>query len=211
MGVRSPSIGSGVNPPLSLLPKSLPRRKEEEDYEEEEEAEDGETLSGNHALVIHSSSGISSGSSDGGAEDDALGGGGEGDSSVAGDESTICSPSICSNDTLKTNLSSNRSAQRLNRHSKLRSKQALPFISGKPGSSGVIEHDISTIRKDAEITSLKSQIDQLKSEISSSQKTMFKLQDNEKRLKDNLREEREKSMTYEKIITKNTPKGNFSE
>ncbi|QQP49077.1 Putative LOC100162944, partial [Caligus rogercresseyi] len=116
MSVRSSSIGSSVKPPLSLLSKSLPRRKEEEDYEEEEEAEDGETLSGNHALVIHSSSGIR-------AEDDALGGGGEGDSSVAGDESTICSPSICSNDTLKTNLSSNRSAQRLNRHSKLRSKQ----------------------------------------------------------------------------------------
>ncbi|QQP49078.1 Putative LOC100162944, partial [Caligus rogercresseyi] len=57
-------------------------------------------------------------------------------------------------------------------------------------SSGVIEHDISTIRKDAEITSLKSQIDQLKSEISSSQKTI----------------RAGKKHDLRKIITKNTPK-----
>ncbi|CAB4067273.1 unnamed protein product [Lepeophtheirus salmonis] len=193
LSIRSSSIGS-VKHPLSTLSKIIPRINKkvldkEDEYEEEEEEEEEEGSTNRH-LVIHSSSGISSGSSDGGNEEEGI----PEDLSIAGDESTICSPSICSSDTLKTTISSNRSTQRASRHLKPRGKPVLPSTTSMKNLHG--DHLYHGV---------------LKSEISFAQNQMFELQDNEKRLKETLRDEREKSLTYEKVITKNATSNNFAE
>lgn len=70
----------------------------------------------------------------------------------------------------------------------------------EPIYQGIIERDISVIRKEAEIASLNEEVKRLKGELSKTQKTLFAVEDSEKDLRDKLTEERQKTHTLEKMV-----------
>ena len=76
---------------------------------------------------------------------------------------------------------------------------------------GIIERDISVIRKETEIASLKSELAKIKNELSKAEKTVFTLEDSEKMLRERLADEKHRSLTLEKMASlqkqKNLPKG----
>lgn len=70
----------------------------------------------------------------------------------------------------------------------------------EPIYQGIIERDISAIRKDAEIASLNEDLARLRGELSKTQKTLFAVEDSEKDLRDKLTEERHRTNTLEKML-----------
>ena len=70
---------------------------------------------------------------------------------------------------------------------------------GEPVYQGI--NDISVMRKDNEITSLKSNVARLRAELAHAQKTIFQIKDCETSLKDKLEKERQRSQTLEKMAT----------
>ena len=64
--------------------------------------------------------------------------------------------------------------------------------------------DISIMRKDNEISSLKSNIAHLRAELAHAQKTLFDIKDAEVGIKEQLEKEKQKSATLEKIATKSS-------
>ena len=83
----------------------------------------------------------------------------------------------------------------------------------EPVYQGIIERDISVIRKETEIASLKSELAKIKSELSKAEKTVFTLEDSEKMLRERLADEKHRSLTLEKMASlqkqKNLPKGTY--
>ena len=81
----------------------------------------------------------------------------------------------------------------------------------EPVYQGIIERDISVIRKETEIASLKSELAKIKNELSKAEKTVFTLEDSEKMLRERLADEKHRSLTLEKMASlqkqKNLPKG----
>ena len=67
--------------------------------------------------------------------------------------------------------------------------------------SGIVERDISVIRKETEINSLKSEMAKLKTELSAAQKQVFTLEDSEKLLRERLADEKHRSLTLEKMAS----------
>lgn len=82
----------------------------------------------------------------------------------------------------------------------------------EPVYQGIIERDISVIRKETEITSLKSELAKVKGDLSQAQKTLFTLEDSEKMLRERLADEKHRSLTLEKMASlqkqKSLPKVN---
>lgn len=72
---------------------------------------------------------------------------------------------------------------------------------GEPIYQGIIEQDISIIRKEAEIASLNEEVTKLRSELNKFQKTIFAIEDNEKELKSQLAAEKQKTFTLEKMVS----------
>ena len=66
---------------------------------------------------------------------------------------------------------------------------------------GIVERDISVIRKETEINSLKSEMAKLKTELSAAQKQVFTLEDSEKLLRERLADEKHRSLTLEKMAS----------
>jgi hypothetical protein len=71
----------------------------------------------------------------------------------------------------------------------------------EPVYQGIIERDISVIRKETEIASLKAEMAKLKAELSQAQKSVFGLQDSEKMLRERLTNEKHRSLTLEKVAS----------
>ena len=70
----------------------------------------------------------------------------------------------------------------------------------EPIYQGIVERDISAIRKDAEIATLNEDVARLRAELSKTQKTLFAVEDSEKDLRDKLTEERHRTHTLEKMV-----------
>ena len=66
---------------------------------------------------------------------------------------------------------------------------------------GIVERDISVIRKETEINALKSEMAKLKTELSTAQKNVFTLEDSEKMLRERLADEKHRSLTLEKMAS----------
>ena len=66
---------------------------------------------------------------------------------------------------------------------------------------GIVERDISVIRKETEINSLKTEMAKLKTELTAAQKQVFTLEDSEKLLRERLADEKHRSLTLEKMAS----------
>ena len=71
-------------------------------------------------------------------------------------------------------------------------------------------NDVAVMRKDNEITSLKSNVARLRAELAHAQKTIFQIKDSESSLKERLDKERQRAQTLEKMASNNTNKLNLS-
>ena len=67
-------------------------------------------------------------------------------------------------------------------------------------------NDVSVMRKDNEISSLKSNVARLRAELAHAQKTIFQIKDTETSLKDRLEKERQRAQTLEKMASSNANK-----
>ena len=72
---------------------------------------------------------------------------------------------------------------------------------GEPVYQGI--NDVSVMRKDNEITSLKTSVARLRAELAHAQKTIFQIKDSETSLKDRLEKERQRAQTLEKMASSN--------
>ena len=70
--------------------------------------------------------------------------------------------------------------------------------------------DISVMRKDNEISSLKSSVARLRAELAHAQKTIFQIKDTETSLKERLEKERQRAQTLEKMASSSTCKSSPS-
>ena len=71
-------------------------------------------------------------------------------------------------------------------------------------------NDISVMRKDTEISSLKSNVARLRAELAHAQKTIFQIKDSESSLKERLDQERQRAQTLEKMASSNNSKSSSS-
>ncbi len=71
----------------------------------------------------------------------------------------------------------------------------------EPVYQGIVERDISVIRKETEIAALKTEMAKLKAELGQASKTVFNLQDSEKMLRERLANEKHRSLTLEKMAS----------
>lgn len=71
----------------------------------------------------------------------------------------------------------------------------------EPIYQGIVEKDISAIRNEAEVSSLKEEMSNLKLELARAQKARFVIEDSEKELKEKLAEEKHKIVTLERMVS----------
>ena len=72
---------------------------------------------------------------------------------------------------------------------------------GEPIYQGIIERDISVIRREAEMNSLKSDLDLLRGDLERTRRALFAAQDTEQALKNELAEAKKRSNTLERMAT----------
>ncbi len=74
----------------------------------------------------------------------------------------------------------------------------------EPIYQGIVERDISTIRREAEFNSLRSDLDLMRGELDRTRRSLFAAQDSENNLKADLAEAKKRSLTLEKMIKSNS-------
>ena len=70
-------------------------------------------------------------------------------------------------------------------------------------------NDVAVMRKDNEISSLKSNVARLRAELAHAQKTIFQIKDSETSLKERLEKERQRAQTLEKMASSNANKSSL--